>query len=189
MRALVATHHVAAALRAEAHVVTARSLLAGYLLVALVKLLHNTGNLLNGLLALLRGHLLPGLHERVVGPLGMLLVPLRALRSLLAHLRALGSLLAGPLRTLRSLLAHLRALRCLLALPLRTLRALLVPLRALRSLLALPLRALPGLAHVVAVAVLLGHLRGLRGGGRLRSLGSTLGLLGKHGKSGQYSDK
>ena len=137
MRALVATHHVAAALRAEAHVVTARSLLAGYLLVALVKLLHNTGNLLNGLLALLRGHLLPGLHERVVGPLGMLLVPLRALR----------------------------------------------------SLLALPLRALPGLAHVVAVAVLLGHLRGLRGGGRLRSLGSTLGLLGKHGKSGQYSDK
>ena len=170
MRALVATHHVAAALRAEAHVValrstlslmrTLRSLLAPlrHLLVALVKLLHNSGNLLNGLLALLRGHLLPGLHERVVGPLGMLL----------GHLRTLRSLLAGPLGALR---------------------ALLVPLGTLRSLLSLPLGALPGHAHVVAVAVLLGCLRGLRGGGRLRSLGSTLGLLGKHGKSGQYSDK
>ena len=212
---LLAPGHVAVALRAEAHVVAAlRSLLsplralrgllaplghllAGHLLVALVKLLHNTGNLLNGLPALLRGHLLPGLHERVVGPLGVLLGPLLTLRSLLSLLGTLRSLLA-PGGTLRALLVPLRALRGLLA-PGGTLRSLLSllgalrglgsPLRALAGALALPLVALPGLAHVVAVAVLLDGLGSLHGSGRLRSLGSTLRLLGKHGKSGQNRDK
>ena len=110
--------------------------------------------------------------------LGSLLSPLRALRSLLGPLRALGHLLA-PSGALGSLGGYLRAL----------LRALLTPLGALAGTLALPLVALPGLAHVMAVAVLLDGLGSLHGSGRLRSLGSTLRLLGKHGKSGQNRDK
>ena len=176
-----------------------RHLLAGNLLVTLMRHLHKLGNLLHSGLALLRSQLTP-LLDQLLGHLRALLAPLlRGLGSLLAPSGTLRSLLAPLLGALRHLLAPGGTLRSLLG-PLRALgglgshlrallRALLTPLGALAGTLTLPLVALPGLAHVVAVAVLLDCLGSLHGSGRLRSLGSTLRLLGKHGKSGQNRDK
>ncbi len=187
-----------------------RHLLAPGLLVTLVRHLHKLGNLLHSGLALLRSQLTP-LLDQLLGHLRALLAPLlRGLGSLLAPSGTLRSLLAPLLGALGHLLAPGGTLRSLLGPLLRSLGGLLGPLRALGSLggnlrallgsmlaplgalagtLTLPLVALPGLTHVVAVAVLLDCLGSLHGSGRLRSLGSTLRLLGKHGKSGQNRDK